>query len=538
MVADRAAHARGGDAEQLRSFAGLLAAPGADLHQRRALAGSDDLVALMRRHDPRAHATSVEPALPVWVEPLHARFSTWYEMFPRSAAPQPGRHGTLRDVAASLPRIAAMGFDVLYLPPIHPIGRVNRKGCNNSVESTPEDVGSPWAIGSAEGGHKAVHPQLGTLADFDALVAAAARHGVRIALDVAFQAAPDHPYVREHPGWFRKRPDGSIQCAENPPKRYEDIYPFDFECDDWRALWDELASVFEFWIARGVTVFRVDNPHTKSFTFWEWCIDTVKQRHPEVVLLSEAFTRPKVMYRLAKLGFTQSYTYFPWRNGKDDLVAYLTELTKTDVREVFRANHWPNTPDILTEHLQHGGRPAFVVRAVLAATLGASYGIYGPAFERCEVRAIREGSEEYLDSEKYQLRDWSGDGDAALVELISRLNAIRRDHPALQQDWTLRFHAADGEQVLCYSKSAGDDVVLVVVDLDPHHDHRGFVHLDLEALGLDAQRSFQAHDLLTGARYLWQGPDNYVELSPRGIAAHVFAVRRRVRTENDFEYFL
>jgi starch synthase (maltosyl-transferring) len=344
--------------------------------------------------------------------------------------------------------------------------------------------------------------------------------------------------VREHPGWFKRRPDGSIQYAENPPKKYQDIYPFDFECEDWRGLWDELAAVFEFWIGRGVTVFRVDNPHTKSFSFWEWCIGTIKDRHPETVFLSEAFTRPKVMLRLAKLGFSQSYTYFPWRNRKHELTAYMTELTQTDVREVLRPNHWPNTPDILTEYLQHGGRPAFVVRAVLAATLGASYGIYGPAFERCESRALREGSEEYLDSEKYQLREWRTGADGTMVELIGRLNAIRRANPALQHDWTLCFHPADGDHLLCYSKSAGENVVLVVVNLDPHHGHAGFVHLDLTALGLDAEQSFQAHDLLSGARYLWQGPDNYVDLAPHGLAAHVFALRRRVRRESDFEYFL
>jgi starch synthase (maltosyl-transferring) len=363
---------------------------------------------------------------------------------------------------------------------------------------------------------------------------------LKVALDIAFQAAPDHPYVTEHENWFRKRPDGTVQYAENPPKKYQDIYPFDFESPEWPELWDELKSVFTFWLEKGVRIFRVDNPHTKPFAFWEWCITEIKRDYPDVLFLSEAFTRPKIMYRLAKLGFSQSYTYFPWRNTKWELTTYLTELTKTDVREFFRPSQWPNTPDILTEFLQTGGRPAFMMRLVLAATLGASYGIYGPAFEVCEGRAVRQGSEEYLDSEKYQIRDWDWNSPETLRELIALVNRIRHDNAALQNDWSLEFHPIDNDQLVCYSKQStdGSNIILVVVNLSPHYTHSGFINLQLDKLDLDEHHPYQAHDLLTGARYVWSGPRNYVELNPQSMPAHIFRIRKQFRSEVDFDYFL
>jgi starch synthase (maltosyl-transferring) len=363
---------------------------------------------------------------------------------------------------------------------------------------------------------------------------------MEVALDIAFQTSPDHPYVKAHPSWFRWRPDGTVQYAENPPKKYQDIYPFEFESEDWQQLWEELKSVFLFWIEQGVRIFRVDNPHTKPFHFWEWCINSVKAEHPDIIFLAEAFTRPKVMYNLAKLGFTQSYTYFAWRHTKWELTEYFSELTQPPVREFFRPNPWPNTPDILTEYLQSGGRPAFVARLVLAATLGASYGIYGPAFELCEHVPREPGSEEYLASEKYQLRHWDLAHPASLRDFIARVNRIRRENPALQSDWRLQFHPTDNEELICYSKSTEDltNVILVVVNLNPHHTHTGWLELGLERLGVDAERSFQMHDLLSDARYLWHGPRNYVELNPHVMPAHIFRVRRRIRSEHDFEYYL
>ncbi|MGH9567179.1 MAG: alpha-amylase family glycosyl hydrolase, partial [Candidatus Angelobacter sp.] len=385
-----------------------------------------------------------------------ARFSAWYEMFPRSCADVPGRHGTFRDCENRLPYVAEMGFDILYFPPIHPVGRINRKGKNNSEQAAPDDVGSPWAIGAAEGGHDAVLPQLGTLEDFKSLQAKAKAFGLEVALDLAFQCTPDHPYVKSHKEWFHVLPDGSVQYAENPPKRYQDIYPFYFESEQADELCVELRRVVLYWIAQGIRIFRVDNPHTKPFEFWEWLINDIKSSYPDVLFLAEAFTRPKVMYRLAKLGFTQSYTYFAWRTTKSELTDYLTELTQTEVREFFRPNLWPNTPDILTEFLQFGGRPAFMIRIALAATMGASYGIYGPAFELCENHPVKRGSEEYLDSEKYQLRHWDINDPRSLKSMIARVNQIRKANAALQSDWSLRFHSCDNDQLIVYSKTSED----------------------------------------------------------------------------------
>jgi starch synthase (maltosyl-transferring) len=525
---------------QLVAWATALRDEALSREQKRILALDPEKVHLASRHPDRRNSTTYSSELTVVVDRTAARFSAWYEMFPRSTSPAPGRPGTLRDCIALLPYVASMGFDVLYLPPIHPIGKTNRKGKNNAERCGAEDVGSPWAIGAAEGGHKSVHPELGTLEDFRALVVRAKEHGLEIALDIAFQCSPDHPYVKQHPEWFRWRPDGTLQYAENPPKKYQDIYPFEFDCEGWRELWEELRSVFLFWADQGVRIFRVDNPHTKPYRFWKWVVAEVKKAHPEAIFLAEAFTRPKVMHRLAKLGFTQSYTYFAWRNTPYEIRRYFEELTQTEVREFFRPNLWPNTPDILTEYLQYGGRPAFMSRAVLAATLGASWGIYGPAFELCENTAREPGSEEYLNSEKYEVRWWDRDRPGSLKDFIARLNRIRRSNAALQSDSGLRFHETGNEQLICYSKHSPDfsNIVLVVVNLDPHHTQGGWVTLDLDALRVPADRPFQAHDLLSEARFLWQGSRNYVELRPDIVPAHVFVLRRRLRTERQFDYYM
>jgi starch synthase (maltosyl-transferring) len=384
-----------------------------------------------------------------------------------------------------------------------------------------------------------VHSALGTLEDFRRLIERAAEYNLEIALDIAFQCAPDHPYVKEHPEWFRWRPDGSVQYAENPPKKYQDIYPFNFETPDWRALWRELKSVMEFWIGEGVKIFRVDNPHTKAFAFWEWAIAELKQAHPDVIFLSEAFTRPKVMHRLAMLGFTQSYTYFTWRNTRQELTDYFTELAHGPGREYFIPSVWPNTPDILTESLQLGGRPMFMVRVVLAATLAANYGIYGPAYELMEARPREPGSEEYLDSEKYELRHWDLDRPDSLRAFIALLNRIRRENPALHSDWSLRFFPTDNDQLICYAKidEERDNVIVTAVNLDPRNIQSGWVELDLAALGIEPRHQYQMHDLLTEARYVWEGPRNFVQLDPARAPAHIFRVRRRLHREQDFDYF-
>jgi starch synthase (maltosyl-transferring) len=524
----------GPDAERLSAYAvKLRGGRGATT-----AALEDELAKLMQRYSDRSFGVTHPRELEVLVEPERARFSSWYELFPRSAG-EAGKHGTFANVERRLPEIAQLGFDVLYLPPIHPIGHTHRKGANNQP-AKPGEPGSPWAIGSEEGGHKAINQQLGTLDDFRHLVRAAAEHGIDVALDIAFQCSPDHPYTREHPEWFKHRPDGSIQFAENPPKKYEDILPFDFETEQWRELWQELLSIVLYWIEQGVHIFRVDNPHTKPFAFWEWLIGEVKQRHPQVILLAEAFTRPKVMYRLAKVGFSQSYTYFAWRNNPSELYQYFTELAQPPIRDFFRPSLWPNTPDILTEYLQTGGRAAFQARLVLAATLGASYGIYGPAFELFENRPREQGSEEYLDSEKYQIKVWDRNQPDNMRELITLINQIRRENPALQTDRGLRFHPTENDQLLAYTKSSPDrsDVLLMVVNCDPHHTQRGMVTLPLDELGIEPDRTYQAHELLSGARYLWNGARNFVEINPFAMPAQIFRFRRRVRSEHDFEYFL
>jgi starch synthase (maltosyl-transferring) len=544
LVSDAAERASGADADSLRSWAALLRETAArddaaaDPTALKAVALDPARAMLVRRYPDRRWAVSA--AREIVADRKRAGFSSWYELFPRSAAPTAARHGNFRDVEARLPYVADMGFDVLYFPPIQPIGRVNRKGANNALQASPRDVGSPWAIGSAEGGHKEVLPELGTLEDFKRLMDRARSFGIEIALDLAFQCAPDHPYVNQHPQWFKHRPDGSVQYAENPPKKYQDIYPLDFESDDWRALWEELKSVVEFWIAQGVMIFRVDNPHTKPFGFWEWLITEVKRVNPEVIFLAEAFTRPKVMHRLAKLGFTQSYTYFTWRNGKRELTEYFTELALGPGRQYFRPNVWPNTPDILHETLQSGLRPVFAARLVLAATLSANYGIYGPAYELMESTPREPGSEEYRDSEKYQLRHWSLERPDSLSSLIVRVNRIRRDNRALQIDGTLRFCAIDNEQMIAYVKSDGatGNIILTVVNLDPYNVQSGWVDLELDTLQVESDRPYQVHDLLSDQRFQWRGRRNYVMLDPRRMPAHVFRLRRHLRSERDFDYFI
>ena len=510
-----------------------------DIGALRALALDDTRYRLALRFPDRRFETRWPVALPLKVDRRLAGFSSWYELFPRSTSAQPGRHGTLADCAARLEDIAALGFDVVYLPPIHPIGRDRRKGRNNALTAGPDDVGSPWAIGSSEGGHKSIHPELGNLEDFRALVAKARSLGIDIALDIAFQCAPDHPYVKAHPQWFRRRPDGTVQYAENPPKKYQDIYPFDFESDDRAALWRELKSVFDFWIAEGVRVFRVDNPHTKPFAFWEWVIGEIDREYPDVIFLAEAFTRPRPMHRLAKLGFTQSYTYFAWRNTKEELTEYFEELAHGPGREYFRPNAWPNTPDILTEVLQYGGRPTFVSRLVLAATLSANYGIYGPAYESMEHTAREPGREEYLNSEKYEIRHWDDDRRDSLRPLLALVNRIRHENPALQSNAGLSFVHVDNPALIAYAKRSADDanIVITVVNLDPHNVQSGWVDLDLARFGIAGDDTFQVHDLLSGARYLWQGPRNFVRLDPARMPAHIFRVRQRIRREQDFDYF-
>lgn len=527
IIEEASVRADTADARRLRHLANSLCVEHHNGHSTTLqVALGDELSQLMNAHPDRARASVYDKELVVWVHRAKAGFSAWYELFPRSCSMVPGRQGTLKDCQARLSDVSAMGFDVLYLPPIHPIGFAHRKGKNNAPTATSKDPGSPWAIGSAAGGHKAVDPRLGSLKDFQNLVRAAARLGIEVALDLAFQCSPDHPYVKEHPEWFRIRPDGSVQFAENPPKKYEDIYPLNFESAHWRSLWEELYDVVLFWIQQGVRIFRVDNPHTKPFAFWEWLINGINREYPDVIFLSEAFTRPKVMYRLAKLGFTQSYTYFAWRNTKQELTEYFTELTKTDVHEYFRYSLWPNTPDILTESLQSGGKSAFITRLILAASLGASYGIYGPAFELCEHTPRDPGSEEYRDSEKYEIKWWNLKCPESLRGLIARVNWIRRENPALQSDGSLHFHSVDNEWLIAYSKQTKDssNIILVVANLDSHATQIGWVHLALDVLGLDPSEPYSVHDLLTDARYLWQGSRNYVSLNPFTVPAHIFQI--------------
>ncbi|MBQ0912273.1 alpha-1,4-glucan--maltose-1-phosphate maltosyltransferase [Streptomyces sp. RM99] len=524
---ERAAAEVPGDADRRVLLAAVDALREEDRPAASRLAGAltPEVDAVLARHPLRELVTTSDP-LPLLVERERALYGAWYEFFPRSEGTPDRPHGTFRTAARRLPAIAAMGFDVVYLPPIHPIGTTHRKGRNNTLSAGPDDVGVPWAIGSPEGGHDAIHPALGTLEDFDHFVAEAARLGLEVALDFALQCSPDHPWVHKHPEWFHHRPDGSIAYAENPPKKYQDIYPIAFDAD-LDGLVTETVRVLRHWMDHGVRIFRVDNPHTKPVVFWERVIGEINRADPDVVFLAEAFTRPAMMHTLAQIGFQQSYTYFTWRNTKQELTEYLTELTG-DAASYMRPNFFANTPDILHAYLQHGGRPAFEVRAVLAATLSPAWGIYS-GYELCENTPLREGSEEYLDSEKYQLkpRDWATAAreGTTIAPLITRLNTIRRESPALRQLRDLHFHHTDKEEVIAYSKRQGSNTVLVVVNLDPHHTQEATVSLDMPQLGLDWHESVPVRDELTGETYHW-GRANYVRLEPGRTPAHVCTVLR------------
>ena len=525
LVRKAAARARGRSAERgslLDAAAGLEG--GGPQEERARLATSSALAELMRRLSPRAPVSRYDRELTVVVDRPAARHTTWYELFPRSQGRTPGRHGTFDDCIARLDDIRAMGFDVVYLPPIHPIGRTNRKGRDNRLAADPGDPGSPWVIGNEHGGHTAIEPALGTLEDFHRFVAAARERGIEIALDYAIQCSPDHPWVREHPEWFHHRPDGTIKYAENPPKKYQDIYPINFDTPAWTSLWHELRRVLEFWIEQGVTIFRVDNPHTKPLPFWQWVIGEVQQKRPDVLFLAEAFTRSKLMRALAKVGFTESYTYFTWRTTKAELTEYLTELTQTEVREYMRGNLFTNTPDILPPHLQEGGRAAFKSRVALAATLSSVYGIYS-GYELCE-NVARPGVEEYANNEKYEIRvrDWDAPGH--IKDYIARLNAIRRAHPALQGYKNLGFHQTDDDAVLFYDKMTPDgrDTVLVAVNLDPKGPRETTLHLPLDALGIGADQPYHVRDLLREETRPGRGPVHRVRLDPEDEPAFIFAV--------------
>jgi starch synthase (maltosyl-transferring) len=520
-----AALLRGDVARHVRELAQTMASESTPLDARLRAALDEDLVNEVYGPLESADLTR-SPLFELVVDRQEATFAAWYELFPRSQSTRPGVHGTFLDTARRLPEIAALGFDVIYLPPIHPIGETHRKGRNNSPKAEPGDVGSPWGIGSSAGGHTAVHPELGTLADFEHLVASARDLGLEIALDYALQCSPDHPWVKEHPEWFFVRPDGSIRYAENPPKKYEDIYPLNFWCKDREAMWNACRDVLLFWAERGVRTFRVDNPHTKPFAFWEWALREVHTRYPDVVFLSESFTRPNRMKALAKLGFNQSYTYFTWKNTAYELRDYFSELTSPPLTLYYRPNCFTNTPDILHEYLQHGGRPAFRVRLVLAATLAPVYGIYS-GFELCEGTPVRPGSEEYIDSEKYQLvtRDYNAPGN--IKQDVARLNRIRRENPALQTLPNLEFVKSDFDGILAYRRFAPGNEILVIVNLDPHLMHETTIDVPLDRMGIGEQEPYEVFDLLNGMRYVWRGRRNYVKLDPSERVAHVFRVTRR-----------
>ena len=501
----------------------------------------DKLLTVIIEENPlKNQKTRYPQELKVIVDRKKALFSAWYELFPRSCTPEINQHGTFLDCEKILPVIANMGFDILYFPPIHPIGKTRRKGNNNAITTQKGDPGSPWAIGDETGGHMAIHPQLGNLNDLHRLIKKAKEYGIEIALDLAFQCSQDHPYIKTHSEWFRWRADGTIQYAENPPKKYEDIVPFDFETDHWQELWQELKKITLYWIEQGIKIFRVDNPHTKPFLFWEWLIGQVKAQYPEIIFLAEAFTRPKVMYHLAKIGFTQSYTYFTWRNTKHELMEYLNELTNTRVKEYFQPNFWPNTPDILPEYLQLGGRPAFFIRLILAATLSSNYGIYGPPYERFISQAVSE-KEEYLNSEKYEIKQWKNeDIQESTRDFITRINQIRRENPALQMTNNLKFYHIDNDNLLYFGKFTADlsNIILIVINLDPNYTQSGWAQIPLAEIGIDPNQPFLAQDLLGGDQYIWQGEYNYVELNPNILPAHILKIKKKLKKETDFDYFI
>jgi starch synthase (maltosyl-transferring) len=538
IIRETATRCKGAVAEQLLKWADELAKPKkTDAAVKIAL--GDELYGIMEANLDEGKCVTYPKELFVTVDRQKAMFSSWYEIFPRSWGAKPGVHGTFKEAQRVLPEIARMGFDVVYLPPIHPVGKSYRKGKNNATQCLPGDPGSPWAIGSSEGGHKSVNPQLGTLEDFKAFIAKAKEYKLEVALDIAYQCSPDHPYLKGHPGWFKWRPDGTVQYAENPPKKYEDIVPFNFDTEDRQGLWEELKSIIVFWAEQGVRIFRIDNPHTKPFLFWDWMLAEVRKTYPDAIFLAEAFTRPNIMYRLAKSGFTQSYTYFTWRNTKKEFEEYLTELAQTEVADFFRPNFWPNTPDILAEHLQHAARPAFIMRAVLAATMSSNWGIYGPAFELCE-NVPFPGKEEYNDNEKYEIKKWDWDRPGNIKDVITRLNLIRRENPALQQTRNIRFCKINNDQLIAFYKATADfsNIVIVVVNLDPRRTQGGMLEVPLYELGIVKERPYAALDLMTGEKYIWQGEKNFVELNPARNGMHIIRVKRELHREQDFDYFL
>lgn len=489
---------------------------------------TNDLLNIMKKYPEKDKISEYEKILKVYVDRPKASFSTWFEMFPRSCYGYTKKHGTFKDCENIIPEIAKMGFDVIYFPPIHPIGETKRKGKNNSLVAGPDDPGSPWAIGSKEGGHKSIHPELGNFDDLDSLIKKSNEFGIEIAIDIAFQCSLDHPYIKEHPEWFNWRPDKTIQYAENPPKKYEDIVHFNFECDNWKELWEELKSIFIFWAEKGIKIFRVDNPHTKPFSFWEWVISEIKRQYPDVIFLSEAFTRPKIMYRLAKLGFTQSYTYFTWRNTRQELEEYMKELTQTEVFEFFRPNFWPNTPDILHEYLQKGGRPAFVTRLVLASTLSSNYGIYGPAYILC-LNEPFPGKEEYNNNEKYEIKNWNLDLYDNLKPEITKVNKIRKENKALQSNRNFRILGCDNPQIIAYAKASDDfrNIIMTVVNLDPFYTQSAWVEAPVDWLGFSQDSKYEVIDLFNDAKYDWKGQWNFVILDPQKTQAHILLLKNK-----------
>jgi starch synthase (maltosyl-transferring) len=486
---------------------------------------SDTISELMATLNDKEKVGQYTKVLTLKTEPKHALFSAWYEFFPRSTSSEVGKHGTFKDCEYVLEEVSRMGFDVVYLPPIHPIGEKNRKGLNNATTAQEGDPGSPWAIGSRLGGHKAIHPELGTMEDFESLVRKAKDLNIQIALDFAIQCAPDHPYVTEHPDWFTWRPDGTVQYAENPPKKYQDVLPVNFETEDWENLWKELKSIVDFWISKGVRIFRVDNPHTKPFKFWEWMIKEVHAKNPDIIFLAEAFTRPRIMEQLAKVGFNQSYTYYTWRNSREEMQKYVEELTKTDRREYFRPNFWPNTPDILPISLEEKGEPSFIIRLIMAATLSSNYGLYGPVFEYGLNKAY-PGKEEYIDSEKYEIKVWDWKKQTKVKDIITKVNQIRKENEALQSTWHIEFPEVDNPQIICYCKKDQDSTnkLLIVVNLDPNHTQAGWIKVPLHYLGLSHDQPYTVNDLLTGEHYTWNNEWNYVQLNPHHMPAHIFRI--------------
>ena len=513
--------------KKLNKWIEYITDPAYDPAAAAALVLSDEVSETMDICSDRIDASVYEKVLRVEVERKKALFSSWYEVFPRSTSTVPGKHGTFRDVERILPLIDKMGFDILYFPPIHPIGSSFRKGKDNAPEAKKGEPGSPWAIGSKEGGHKAIHSGLGSLEDFRRLVKKAEGYGIEIALDLAYQCSQDHPWVKEHPEWFMWRPDGTVQYAENPPKKYQDVLPLNFENDDWQNMWRELKSVVDYWIEQGVNVFRVDNPHTKSFGFWEWMISEIKERHPQVIFLAEAFTRNKLMDKLGKIGFTQSYTYFTWRNSPQEFVDYLNELTRTERREYYRPNFWPNTPDILPVSLQHKNEAAFIARLVMAATMSSNYGIYGPVFEFMQ-NVPHPLREEYIDNEKYEIKHYDWETMTRMRKLIALVNRIRKDNPALQTTWNIYFAEVQNDQLLCYGKTDDEKAnkIFVVVSMDTVNTQGSWIKVPLKEMGIPADSAFEMHDLLTGNRFKWSGEWNYVELNPGIFPAHIFKIEQ------------